>query len=667
MTSMARVEASVGAAEGYSNEYFYKIPLDEKYYYQWTVAGTKNGVTGMNSFHDSEMESWGWKPVFAINGGFFSGTEPKGVELLAGVASFDFGNPSALPQSVKKYEGAMVLLCGGEGLGGDPKNGSLQFIQQNSDAYWLLSNRGWYRGAITGIGLLQNGVKVDWGHSSNIFPEYSEYMNRTVIGTDAQGNFLSWSWPGSKQSSPNGSIQDGDWVVKRCISLGFYNAIMLGGADSVFRKIAAKKDDNITTTQKVKNSLMLYRIKKGYNSVSGKKPSVGSRGASASVRGSSDGSIQSSMYLDGASGGAFNYIYDVIPDTGVFLYAEDGDVKATKLSNSYPAYIKAGTPGREGWSTSSKWASLVGYSDSNSGRKNWVGSSAYYGGGYKISELDGPGWVLPNCMGYAFSRAREIWIQAINNGYLYNGRITCNGNAEIVGEIGDAFLKYSVNTAAQAADAWLEAPGFYKDSSPVPGAIVCWGGGAGHVSFVEAVCNQGSDDEYAIISESHLNRSNGAKYLINFNTIYKNTGWAHPFDSSLYFKSFLVSPVSQLATYGNSSGAFGWHFEANFNFVEISEEDKEAYRRCIESMKGNKVIANLALYDKVEIQWFGKKEPDPKEGSKNVALYGLEAIVTTIDLTKPYPYGLSLSGDDKEIIGYYDRNALKYLGPFDNS
>lgn len=52
----------------------------------------------------------------------------------------------------------------------------------------------------------------------------------------------------------------GAQVQKKCLELGFYNAIMLDGGGSVFREYLGKYD--ISTTRKVKNALILYRRKK---------------------------------------------------------------------------------------------------------------------------------------------------------------------------------------------------------------------------------------------------------------------------------------------------------------------------------------------------------------------------------------------------------------------
>ena len=49
-------------------------------------------------------------------------------------------------------------------------------------------------------------------------------------------------------------------MLKLCQSLGFVNAICLDGGGSVWRRVNGKND--ITTSRKVKNALLLYRKKK---------------------------------------------------------------------------------------------------------------------------------------------------------------------------------------------------------------------------------------------------------------------------------------------------------------------------------------------------------------------------------------------------------------------
>ena len=119
----------------------------------------------------------------------------------------------------------------------------------------ICNDLGLYYGAVTGeFGIMLNGEECEWG--KEIYAEqYNAISGRTIIGTDKDGNYLSYSIKGETGKSG----LKGNELYDLCKSLGFWNAICFDGGGSVFRRI--NKEYDISTTRKVKNCVLLYRRK----------------------------------------------------------------------------------------------------------------------------------------------------------------------------------------------------------------------------------------------------------------------------------------------------------------------------------------------------------------------------------------------------------------------
>lgn len=223
-----------------------KIIKDPEYDWRWSVDGNRYGdkydVTTMHYFEDQNLKDQGWEKVLEVNGSFFYTYDnqhfAEGLELSRGV-----NNQEVEMSCVTDYNEAMAI--GMDYIGG-------MAFEKQKDIIAMLDS---YYSAITGIGIMKNGEKVDWGikeHQS----QWDDISGRTIIGTDKEGNYLSYSLAGvTGKSGLRGSE-----FYDLCKGLGFWNAICFDGGGSVFRILYG--EDNITSTRKVKNALLLYRKKK---------------------------------------------------------------------------------------------------------------------------------------------------------------------------------------------------------------------------------------------------------------------------------------------------------------------------------------------------------------------------------------------------------------------
>ncbi len=221
----------------------YKVQLDSKYDYLWSVDGNKYGdkydITVMGGFGDLELKNKGWEEVVAVNGSLFYTYDGQhfacGLEKSRGVNNQDVGM-----SAVSTYNDAMAIGC--------MYDGQLMFAKQS----YIINHLDEYYGAITGIGIMLNGKAVTYGHTE-FKSQYNAISGRTIIGEDADGNFLSYSLAGETGST---GLYGKD-LYSLCKSLGFVNAICLDGGGSVWRRINGKND--IVTSRKVKNALILYK------------------------------------------------------------------------------------------------------------------------------------------------------------------------------------------------------------------------------------------------------------------------------------------------------------------------------------------------------------------------------------------------------------------------
>ncbi len=223
-----------------------KIVKDDSYNYKWSVDGNKYGdtydITSAGGFGDTNLVNAGWEEILAVNGGLFYTWESAhyacGLEKSRGT-----NNQDVSMSAVSDYNNAMAIAC---------IDDELWFGKQS----WIISNKleSAY-GAITGIGLVASGKACTYGHTE-FASQYNTKSGRTIIGEDKDGNYLSYSIKGETGSSGITGAE----ATQIALDNGFYNAIMLDGGGSVWRRYLKAYD--ITTTRKVKNALILYRKKK---------------------------------------------------------------------------------------------------------------------------------------------------------------------------------------------------------------------------------------------------------------------------------------------------------------------------------------------------------------------------------------------------------------------
>ena len=344
----------------------------------------------------------------------------------------------------------------------------------------------------------------------------------------------------------------------------------------------------------------------------------------------------------------------------------ESKIYCTNISTYNPYYVShyGRTPdGQAGYGTA--------ITISKDARKGMWKNNSTYGSQLGARLDDGTPVILPNCVGFVNGRSYEIWNMALKSGYLvkegdvykipskdktipkFRGVPACNA--------------YSFKDSAFYAGGY---EGYYKSSSPVPGAIVCWrndyasDGQPGHVGFVEAVFNQGTDDEYCITSESGY-CGDGVKYVVWTRRLYKNPSHSR-------FGSygcgvgplawFLCSPICELA----STGGAGQSITVD-DVYHLTDEEIAAINALREQYSGKHILKDIKVGAFVEIQWLGNTKPDGK--GKRINKMGTEdgyvAQIIKKDLTQPYPYGLSSDGET--VFGYYQRTGIKPLNKEDET
>ena len=331
----------------------------------------------------------------------------------------------------------------------------------------------------------------------------------------------------------------------------------------------------------------------------------------------------------------FNFLYNLTPSTNVKknVVNEDLGVYATRIGPDNPYYV--------GGSKGNSLAIII----------NWLN-----------------GLTVPNCVGYAHGRIKEIWALALKAGFIkkVGGKyvIPSQNNREIEGYVNtERNWSSPVIPCCDAVkfwDNWPTDPGYSKISAddvkngaiPQVGAIMCWGEGSsglvrpGHVAVVEQVCNPGLENEYVITSEAYYGSSSG-----HINVVYKNktfNGKPYSFQWGYTFRGFLISPVCRLSAAN----------EINVELIKnpISPGDIAAYQAVTQSILGEntKITSQLNVNDKIIISWFGNEKADGT--GKRVGNLDAIGTVVNIDRSKDYPYQINV-GD--KLAGYYTRNALE--------
>lgn len=383
-----------------------KITKDENYYYKWSVDGNKYGnsydITSAGGFGDTDLVSQGWEEVLAVNGGLFYTWENAhyacGLEKSRGV------NNQELDMScVTDYNNCMSIACVGN---------ELYFASQE----WIIKNKlDAAYGAITGLGLLLEG-KAKPGMHDKFTSQWNTKSGRTIIGEDKDGNFLSYSIKGTTGQSGI----TGDEAVKIAQENGFYNAIMLDGGGSVWRRYFKAYD--ITTTRKVKNALILYRKKKdGVVTPTSSSPVFTERLSSTGIKGNKYW-YDTSYNLGAKSAGT------MLPNCTCFCLGRSCEI-AGQAVKIFPKRAVGGFPDAKGWYDESDWVGsaepVVG------GIICWGASTDKYGHVAICERVLGKvsnGWkilVSQSNYGGTFFETKEYVVKkgakTSGVGYVYNG------------------------------------------------------------------------------------------------------------------------------------------------------------------------------------------------------------------------------------------------------
>ena len=280
------------------------------------------------------------------------------------------------------------------------------------------------------------------------------------------------------------------------------------------------------------------------------------------------------------------------------------------------------------------------------------------------------GFVLPNCVGYAHGRVREIWGRAAEKKVIKkdsSGWYLTSTGRRITGEVNSEYslLWTKVPPACDAwgwdkhgnpVNWWVNWPnndGWSKSSKPALGAVILWedaGAGYGHVAVVEQVDYSTGD---IIVSASDYGGSVGYVRKYTKSSNYGSGG-------GLKFKGFLISPVCQIPSALNSS--FEDDILINVNVLSIEDHDQATYNEIAHAHQ-TKLNEALSINDHVEIQWFGNTKADGK--GRNIGNLTLIGRITNINYNALYPYEVTIN---KKVAGYYPRSSLiKTTAPLSTS
>lgn len=213
-----------------------KIPFDDAYDYAFTMGGDKGKVYRADVQYDANYKAVGYSIYFKCNGSlFYKDTDglykAEGIEKIEGVQT---------QESDVSFNDDMACVV---------VDNKLIFDKQYNIIGKYLNNA--YCG-LTGMGILLNGQEF----THHTFAEWNVRSGRTIIGTDRDGNFMSYQFAGTTGKTG----KTGPELVQICKDNGFYNALLLDGGGSVYREFNGQK--LITTTRAIKNTFIIYRRKK---------------------------------------------------------------------------------------------------------------------------------------------------------------------------------------------------------------------------------------------------------------------------------------------------------------------------------------------------------------------------------------------------------------------
>lgn len=303
---------------------------------------------------------------------------------------------------------------------------------------------------------------------------------------------------------------------------------------------------------------------------------------------------------------------------------------------------------------------------------------------------------LPNCTGWVATRVLQLMIvtglaksdnpihwpnnwdglgQNPSNEYsIYDvSNLVDSGNAEQFYSLWPWVTRAHGSGSNTGACAMLRGQGWNVSSKPRVGSICCWGGGYGHVAFVEKIIDEGTDNEAIIVTESGFYGSqyyrNGIRNIVWFSKYYKKNNW--DCGSGHYFRGFCYTPLCDLIqAYPTSTGEID---TAPVTVtIDINEPDQSVWDQYYADVEKQKEFAaygtngewldNLKKNDKVEVQWLGGNEKLDGTG-KPLNKMGLQAIIKkNWGQEYKYQYEVGLKNGAKvDTVGFFDRGSLKKL------
>jgi hypothetical protein len=220
------------------------------------------------------------------------------------------------------------------------------------------------------MGLLLEG-KARTDMHKGFESQWDTKSGRTIIGEDKDGNFLSYSVKGTTGKSGITGAE----AIKVAQENGFYNAIMLDGGGSVWRRYFGAYD--ITTTRKVKNALLLYRKKKeGVINTTTSAPIFTERLSSAGIKGNkywydtsyNRGAVSSGTMMPNCFAGETEFItkngikrFDEVSGQDVEVLGRDGSFYKAHVNKyeSQPLYKVTMCNGNEYYATENhRWITV---------------------------------------------------------------------------------------------------------------------------------------------------------------------------------------------------------------------------------------------------------------------------------------------------------------------
>jgi len=281
--------------------------------------------------------------------------------------------------------------------------------------------------------------------------------------------------------------------------------------------------------------------------------------------------------------------------------------------------------------------------------------------------------LLPNCVGGARGRYQELspdgtksFPDANPPGYWKKAQFPTARTEPYEGfkKVANGFYLWEDTDGKYGPKGGLWGKGRAKDGyPPVPGAMITWRNKnnytEGHIEFIEAVYNFGTDDEYIMTTSSAF--ANYTYNVIGVLSLCKRTkygftktgsnlyGWDSGYDET----TFLYTPLCGFDSMGG----------ALFNYFDLTKipsnpdqasAQEEAYETLIE------MGTVPALSDKVEILWFGntKKDGSGSDVNRNGGIGWIKKIYDS-GYSNPYEVVDAPKGGTR--IGFFEGRWLRRI------